>query len=156
MDLPQPIADNGNFIVNSLENLSGSNDLISLRSRGEFTRPFDRVEAIRRDAELKFRAREQELQARLQETEQKIMQLQQEQGNDSALILTPEQSAEMEKIREVRLDTRKELRAVQHELKKNIEALGTKLRIINIGLIPLLVILIAIATGIYRINRQRQ
>ncbi len=156
MDLPQPIADNGNFIVNSLENLSGSNDLISLRSRGEFTRPFDRVEAIRRDAELKFRAREQELQARLQETEQKIMQLQQEQGNDSALILTPEQSAEIEKIRQVRLDTRKELRSVQHELKKNIEALGTKLRIINIGLIPLLVILIAIATGIYRVNRQRQ
>lgn len=156
MDLPQPIADNGNFIINSLENLSGSNDLISLRSRGEFTRPFERVESIRRDAELKFRAREQELQARLQETEQKIMQLQQEQGNDSALILTPEQSAEMEKIRQVRLDIRKELRAVQHELKKNIEALGTKLRIINIGLIPLLIILIAIATGIYRVNRQRQ
>jgi ABC-type uncharacterized transport system involved in gliding motility auxiliary subunit len=156
MDLPQPIADNGNFVINSLENLSGSNDLISLRSRGEFTRPFERVEAIRRDAELKFRAREQELQARLQETEQKILQLQQEQGNDTALILTPEQSAEMEKIRQVRLDTRKELRAVQHELKKNIEALGTRLRIINIGLIPLLVILIAIATGIYRVNRQRQ
>ena len=155
-DLPQAIADNGNFVINSLENLAGSNDLISLRSRGEFTRPFDRVEAIRRNAELAFRAREQELQARLQETEKKIMQLQQEQGNDSALILTPEQSAEMEKIRDVRLDTRKELRAVQHELKKNIESLGTKLRIINIGLIPLLVFLIAIATGIYRINRQRQ
>ena len=155
-DLPQPIADNGNFIINSLENLAGSNDLISLRSRGEFTRPFDRVEAIRRNAELAFRAREQELQARLQETEKKIMKLQQEQGNDSALILTPEQSAEMEKIRQVRLETRKELRAVQHDLKKNIEALGTRLRIINIGLIPLLIILIAIATGIYRINRQRQ
>ena len=155
-DLPQAIADNGNFIINALENLAGSNDLISLRSRGEFTRPFDRVEAIRRNAELTFRAREQELQARLQETEKKIMQLQQEQGNDSALILTPEQSAEVEKIRQVRLDTRKELRAVQHELKKNIESLGTKLRIINIGLIPLLVFLIAIATGIYRINRQRQ
>ncbi len=154
MELPQPIADNGNFIINSLENLSGSNDLINLRSRGEFTRPFDRVETIRRDAELKFREREQELQAKLKETEEKIKQLQQDQGNDNSLILTPEQTKEIEKFRQVRLDTRKELRAVQHELKKNIENLGIKMRIINIGLIPLLIMIIAIGTGIYRVNRR--
>ena len=155
MDLPQPIADNGNFVINSLDNLSGSNDLITLRSRGEFTRPFDRVEAIRRDAELKFREREQQLQAQLKEAEQKIKQLQQEQGNDTNIILTPEQSAEMEKLRQSRINTRKELRSVQHELKKNIENLGTKLRIINIGLIPLLVVLIALGTGLYRIRQRR-
>jgi len=154
MELPHPIADNGNFIINALENLSGSNDLISLRSRGEFTRPFDRVEAIRRDAELKFREREQQLQARLKETEDKIRQLQEEQGNDTGLILSPEQSREMEKYRQIRLETRKELRAVQHELKKNIENLGTKLRIINIALVPLLVAFIALGTGIYRVHRR--
>ncbi|MBM2829786.1 MAG: hypothetical protein HW411_576 [Gammaproteobacteria bacterium] len=153
-DLPQPIADNGNFVINSLENLSGSNDLINLRSRGEFTRPFERVETIRRDAELKFREREQELQAKVKETEGKIKQLQQEQGNDTSLILTPEQTKEIEKFRQVRLNTRKELRAVQHELQKNIENLGIKMRIINIGLIPLLIILIAIGTGIYQVNRR--
>lgn len=156
MDLPQPIADNGNFVINTLDNLSGSNDLINLRSRGEFTRPFERVETIRRDAELKFRAREQELQAKLKEAEQKIQQMQQEQGNENSLILTPEQSKEIEKFREVRLETRKELRAVQHELKKNIENLGVKLRLINIGLIPMIIIAIALATGIYRVNRRRQ
>ncbi|NIR93618.1 MAG: hypothetical protein GWO08_08070 [Gammaproteobacteria bacterium] len=155
LDMPQPIADNGNFIVNSIDNLSGSNDLISLRSRGEFVRPFERVEVIRRDAELKFREREQELQVKLQEAEQKLQRLQQEQGTDANLILTPEQSAELEQLREIRLETRKELRAVQHELKKNIEDLGTRLRIINIGLIPVLVILIALGTGIYRTNRRQ-
>jgi len=155
MELPQPIADNGNFVVNAIDNLSGSNDLISLRSRGEFTRPFERVESIRREAELKFREREQALQAKLQEAEQKLQQLQQEQGNDMDMILTPEQSAEMEELREIRLQTRKDLRAVQHELKKNIEDLGTKLRIINIGLIPFLIILIALLTGIIRVSRRR-
>jgi len=154
MDLPQPIADNGNFIINALDNLSGSNDLITLRSRGGFTRPFERVEAIRRDAELKFREREKQLTAKLEETEQKILQLQQEQGGESSLILTPEQTEEIEKFRQTRLDTRKELRNVQHELKKNIENLGTKLRIINIGLIPLLIIIISLGTGIYRVNRK--
>jgi ABC-type uncharacterized transport system involved in gliding motility auxiliary subunit len=154
MDLPQPIADNGNFIINALDNLSGSNDLITLRSRGGFTRPFERVEAIRRDAELKFREREKQLTAKLEETEQKILQLQQEQGGESSLILTPEQTEEIEKFRQTRLDTRKELRSVQHELKKNIENLGIKLRIINIGLIPLLIIIISLGTGIYRVNRK--
>ena len=153
--LPQPIADNGNFVVNAIDNLSGSNDLINLRSRGDFTRPFDRVESIRRDAELKFREREQQLQAKLKETEDKIRKMQQEHGNDTNMILTDEQSKEMEKFRAVRVETRKELRAVQHQLKKNIEDLGTRLKIINIGLIPLLIILIAFATGIYRINRRR-
>ena len=155
MELPQPIADNGNFVINTLENLAGSNDLISLRSRGKFTRPFDRVEAIRRDAELKFREHEQQLQAKLQETEEKIKKLQQEQGNNTAMILTPEQNQEMEKFRKVRIDTRKELRAVQHELKKNIEDLGTRLRLINIVLVPLLIIFISIGTGIYRVNRHK-
>ena len=75
MDVPQPIADNGNFIINALDNLSGSNDLISLRSRGEFTRPFERVEAIRRDAELRFREREKQLIAKLEETEKKLIPL---------------------------------------------------------------------------------
>ncbi len=154
IDVPQPIADNGNFIINALDNLSGSNDLITLRTRGEFTRPFERVEAIRRDAELKFREREKQLTAKLEETEQKILQLQQEQGGESNLILTQEQKEETEKFRQIRLDTRKELRSVQHELKKNIEKLGTKLRIINIGLIPLLIILISLGTGIYRVNRK--
>lgn len=154
VDLPQPIADNGNFIVNALDNLSGSNDLINLRTRGEFTRPFDRVEAIRRDAELKFREREQELQSKLEQTEKKIREFLQ-QGEGSNQILTPEQNKEMEKYRQIRVETRKELRSVQHELKKNIEQLGTWLRVINIGLIPLLVIIIAIITGIYRINRRK-
>ncbi len=153
--LPQPIADNGNFVVNAIENLSGSNDLINLRSRGEFTRPFDRVEAIRRDAELKFREREQQLQAKLKETEQKIRQLQQEHGEDANIILTEEQNREIEKFQDVRVQTRKELRAVQHELKKNIEDLGTRLKLINIGLIPILIILIAFGTGIYRVNRRK-
>lgn len=61
MNLPQPIANNGDFVINALENLSGSNDLASLRTRGEYTRPFERVEAIRRQAELEYRERDKNL-----------------------------------------------------------------------------------------------
>lgn len=157
MNLPQPIANNGDFVINALENLSGSNDLASLRTRGEYTRPFERVEAIRRQAELEYRDREQKLVAILQETEQKIRTLQQTQGKDnaeSAMLLTPEQSAEIEKFQTLRVDTRKQLRAVQHELKKNIESLGAKLRFFNIAFLPLIIILISIGTGVYRVTRR--
>ena len=153
VQIPQSIANNGDFVVNTLENLAGSTDLISLRSRGEFSRPFTVVEQIRRDAEARFREREQELQARLEETEQKIAQLQQE-GGDSALLLTEEQAAEIEKFRLEQIRTRKELRAVQHELQKNIERLGTQLKFINIGLIPLIIALLAVAAGIQRSRRR--
>ncbi len=153
VQIPQSIANNGDFVVNTLENLAGNTDLISLRSRGEFSRPFTVVEQIRRDAEAEFREQEQELQARLEETEQKIAQLQQE-GGESALLLTEEQAAEIEKFRLEQIRTRKELRTVQHELQKNIERLGTQLKFINIGLIPLIIALLAVAAGFQR-SRQK-
>ncbi|MEX2524558.1 MAG: Gldg family protein [Gammaproteobacteria bacterium] len=152
IDVPQVIADNGDFVVNSLENLSGNTDLISLRSRGDYERPFKVVEEIRRKAEEQFRAREQELQAKLEETERKIMELQRE-GTGGDAILTQKQTEEIERFRQEQLQTRKELRAVQHELQKNIERLGNRLKFINIGLIPLLIGIIAVITGIIRRRR---
>ncbi len=154
VDVPQPIANNGDFVINSIENLSGNTDLISLRGRGKYARPFKKVESIRKQAEAQFREREKELQANLEETEQKIQQLQQEQGTESSFLLNNKLTEEIEKFRQERLATRKELRSVQHELKKNIEKLGAQIRFINIGLIPLLITLLALIIGIYRSNKR--
>ena len=153
VQIPQSVANNGDFVINTLDNLAGNTDLISLRSRGEFSRPFTVVEEIRRDAETQFRAQEQELQTRLEETEQKIAQLQQE-GSEGALLLSQEQAAEIEEFRLEQIKTRKELRAVQHELQKNIERLGTLLKFINIGLIPLFIALLALFAGIRHAHRK--
>ena len=149
VDIPQTIADNGKFVVNSLENLSGNTDLISLRSRGDYQRPFVVVEKIRRKAEEQFREREQQLQAKLKETEQKIAELQ-KQGTGGNVILSPEQQSEIERFRQDQITTRKELRAVQHNLQKDIEHLGSVLKFINIGLAPLLIALLAMIAGLYR------
>ena len=154
VSVPQPIANNGDFVINSIENLSGSTDLINLRGRGKYSRPFERVEAIRKEAEAEFREREKELQVALQETENEIRKLQQEQGNEKSYLLNNKLTAEIEKFRNERLATRKELRIVQHDLRKNIEKLGSQLRFINIGLIPLLITLLALIIGIYRANKR--
>jgi len=153
IDIPQAIANNGDFVINAAEILSGSNDLIGLRSRGEFSRPFDVVENIRREAEQQFREQERALQAKLEETEQKIKALQTE-GGEGGLILTPEQAAEIEVFRQEQIKTRKELRAVQHELQKNIERLGTQLKFINIGFMPILIAAFAIGAGAWRSRRR--
>lgn len=148
-----PRANNGAFVVNAIENLSGSNDLISLRSRGNFSRPFLKVKEIQQDAEKQFRDKEKELQTKLRDTEQKIAELQRQKGSNEAMIVSPEQQKEIQKFRDERVKTRKELRSVQHELRKNIESLGSTLKFINIGLIPILIILVAIGLAVYRHKR---
>lgn len=155
VDMPQPIADNGDFVINALENLAGDSDLISLRTRGTYARPFEVVERIRRAAEVQYRAREQELQERLMETEDKIQSLQREQGA-TGLIISPEQAEEIEKFRREQLRIRQELRAVQHDLQNEIQQLGSQLRFINIILVPFVVALVAALLGLYRIQVRRR
>jgi ABC-type uncharacterized transport system involved in gliding motility auxiliary subunit len=155
VDMPQPIADNGDFVINALENLAGDTDLIGLRTRGTYARPFEVVERIRRAAEVQYRAREQELQDRLQETEEKIQTLQREQGA-SGLIISPEQAQEIEQFRREQLRIRQELRSVQHDLQNEIQQLGSQLRFINIILVPFLVAFIAAALGLYRLHLRRR
>jgi len=93
-----PHAANATFVSNALENLGGSNDLISVRSRGEFSRPFTRVEDLQQQAEQRFREKEKELLARLQETEQKIRELQNQKQETDALVLSLEQQQEIERF----------------------------------------------------------
>ena len=151
--VPYPVADNGAFVINALDNLGGNDDLISLRSRGRSTRPFVRVQALRRQAEDKFRDQEQALQQKLKQTEAKLQNLQTQQGSNT-ILLTPEQRKEIEQFRHDQVKTREQLRKVQRDLRKNIERLGTELKFINIGLIPLLIGLFAAGFGIFRALRR--
>ena len=138
-----------------MDNLGGNDDLISLRSRGEYARPFEVVEQIKREAEGQFRAQEKELQAKLKETEEKLRDLRKrpDAGNNENM-LSPEQRKEIDLFRKEQVKTRKELRAVQHELGRNIEQLGTVLKAINIALIPLLLALFAVAATLLRQRRR--
>jgi ABC-type uncharacterized transport system involved in gliding motility auxiliary subunit len=153
LNVPQAIADNASFVINALDNLGGNDDLISLRSRGEYARPFTKVASIQRDAELRLRDRERGLQDKLKDTETKIQDLQRKKGEGSTLLLSAEQKREIESFRGEQLKTRKELRAVQHDLRRNIERLGDWLKFINIALIPILIGLGAALAGVWRARR---
>jgi ABC-type uncharacterized transport system involved in gliding motility auxiliary subunit len=140
-----PVADNAVFVLNAVENLSGSSDLISLRSRGTSNRPFTVVNNIRRRAEANFLREEQALQQKLTATQTRLAELEGRRspvGKPGAArpteLLTPEQEAEIEKFRKELADTRTALRDVQHKLRRDIDRLGTWLAAINTLLVPIM------------------
>ncbi|MEK8079329.1 GldG family protein [Pseudomonas sp. XK-1] len=151
--IPQPWADNAAFAINTLDNLAGSDALISVRSRGRFSRPFEVVERIQREAEVQFREKEQTLQARLAETEQQLAALQQNDDPSKMLELTPEQQAAVQRFVQQKLAIRKELRDVRYQLNADIEALGRTLKLLNIVLVPVLLTLGVLALWLWRRRR---
>jgi len=154
-----PLSNNMDFVTNAIDNLTGSNDLIGLRSRGISQRPFERVEALQREAESRLRAKERELQAQREETEKKIADLQRP-GQAAAaqggqVTLSPAQQEEIEKFKAELLNIRRDLRGVQLDLRRDIERLKTRLWFFDIAAIPLLVTIFAIGLGIWRARRRR-
>ncbi|HYM35600.1 MAG TPA: Gldg family protein, partial [Steroidobacteraceae bacterium] len=146
-------ANNGDFLSNVLDNITGGADLISVRGRQSFFRPFTRVDTLREHADQQLRAKEQDLNRQLQETEQKLTALQASRADKSSLTLTKEQEQEVQNFQQERARVRKELRDVRRSLDVGIERLGTLLKWINIGAIPLVLIVLAIVIAVRR--RQR-
>ncbi len=131
-------ASNGAFVVNALESLLGSAELIAVRSRATYSRPFTKVEELRVEAEAEYRETEQRLQNELAETERRLGELQSSREDTGNILMSPEQQTEVDRFIDQRAAIRKELRAVQRNLDKNIEQLGTRLKIINTALVPTL------------------
>jgi ABC-type uncharacterized transport system involved in gliding motility auxiliary subunit len=150
--LTQAWASNGDLVQNALDNLSGSADLISVRGRATFTRPFERVEKLRRAANERFHAKEQELEQQLQATEEKLTALEAKGGDkpSAALLVTPEQEQEIEHFQLEKLRIRKELRAVRAGLDADIKNLGATLKIINIIAVPALFAALALLIAAWR------
>jgi len=151
--IPQPFADNASLAINALDNLAGSDALIEVRSRGRFSRPFVVVEALQREAEARFREKEEVLQQRLAQTEQQLAALQQSEEPGKALELNAEQQATLQQFMQEKLRIRKELREVRYQLNADIEALGRTLKLLNIALVPLLLTLGVLAVWLWRRRR---
>ena len=155
----QPIADNASFIVSAIDNLMGSNELISLRARAKIDRPFTVVDELRRTAERRFLAEQEALERRIAETERRLTELQTQGPADAGM---PDGAAaeahvenEIQAFRAELLDSRKKLRDVQRNLRREIDGLGARLRFVNVGLIPLLIAVVAIGAAFVRYRRRK-
>lgn len=148
-----PFADNEGFVLNALESLSGSDDLISLRARGNVDRPFTVVRQMQAEAEARFRETLDSLRARLTQSQTELAQLQQG-GQQAALTAT--QNADVARVQREIVNTRAQLRDVQRRLNADIDRLGTVLAFANILLMPLLVAGFAIVFGLIRRRRAKR
>jgi len=145
-------ADNGTLVANLADQLLGSSDLIGIRTRANSVQPFSVVEELRLSAEAQFRDTEERLQAELQETERKLTEMQSARQDSELTVLTSGQEEEVQRFVDRKLQIRAELRQVQHDLSRDIEALGMRLKFANIVLMPILII---IAAAWFR-HRQRR
>jgi ABC-type uncharacterized transport system involved in gliding motility auxiliary subunit len=132
-----PNAGNAAFVVNALDNLSGSEALIQLRGRGTDERPFQLVNELRRDAERRYREKEQVLTTKLKEVQDQLAKY--ESSGEGNVILSESDRQAIDRFRADMLTIRRELREVKRALRQDIDRLDGWLRFANIGLVPMLI-----------------
>ena len=152
-----PIANNADFTVNLLEYLIGTENLIGLRGKGVSSSPFLKVEKIQKEAEQKFRSKEQELLEKLNKYQSDLENIQKGSAEDGEkTLLTEKEALEIDKFREEMIFVRSELRKVQNALRKDIEKLDSTLKFFNIFFVPILLIIISLVLGVIERRKRHQ
>ena len=155
--LLRPWNDNLALMSNAVEHLMGSQALITLRTRGKSDRPFTVVQEMEREAQEQYQGELEMLMQRSQETQQRLNELQRGRTDENArTVLSAEQTAELEKLRDEQVQTKRRLREVRRNLREGIENLGAKIKFINIALVPAIVLLLGFLPGIWRSRRLRR
>ncbi len=150
----QAFANNGDFVLNAIEQMAGGIALADLRGRGVSFRPFERIAALEKEADQKFRAKEQELVTRLREAEDKLKKLSAEQPKQEGALVSEETVQAVEQFRADMLSTRAQLRNVQHNLRRDVDKLKSWITVANVGLVPALVAILALMIALRRPRRR--
>ena len=151
--IPQPFANNGDLVINAMDNLSGGADLSSIRSRGRYSRPFTKVLALQREADDRLRQEESELSARVAETESALAELNTDEEGNPIGEITPEIQTEIDRFNGELIETRRRLREVRFQLTEDIEQLGSNLKAVNTALVPILLTLFFLGRYYFRYRR---
>jgi ABC-type uncharacterized transport system involved in gliding motility auxiliary subunit len=145
---------NLNLAQNVIEQMTGDSNLIAVRSRATMSRPFTRVKEMEAAANVKFQSEIKRLEDSAAEAQRKVNELQaQKKDKDQRFILSPEQRTELEKLRKEEADTRKRLKQVQKDLRKEVVSMQTRVKWINILAVPLAVTATGIVIAI--VNRRK-
>jgi ABC-type uncharacterized transport system involved in gliding motility auxiliary subunit len=148
-----PIAGNANLVLSALDNLSGSNDLISIRNRSNFSRPFSKINEIELASNNKFRDLEIELVNKIEHAKEKLKGLNQEQDASTSLLDISSRQ-ERENFKNEILGLRKQLRDVRHKLNADIQRMESWIKFLVIGIMPLLISLIGLSLWIFKTPRK--
>ncbi|HVS53773.1 MAG TPA: GldG family protein [Opitutaceae bacterium] len=132
----EPMNDNLAFASNAVEFLGGSQDLISIRGKGSSLRPFDVVHAMEVNAQQKYQDQLTALDARLQQVQTKLSELQGKKTEGNRLVATPEMTKAIEQFQKESAEMRGQRREIRRALREDIDRLETRLLLVNLLTVP--------------------
>ena len=145
-----PANSNLSFAQALIEQFAGDPALIDLRTRAIAARPFTVIREMEAQAAQAYVGKLKELEDSLQQTQERLQALQKSSGPGQGSIMTAEQQKEVESFRKRAAETRRELKLVRRDLRADSEALQFWTKVVNIGLLPLLVAIFGIWLGMHR------
>ncbi len=149
---------NGNlaFAQGAIEQLSGDNNLITVRSRASRERPFTVVRKMQADAEANYRSKIKELETSLSDAQGKLNALQRTKADQGGqkFILSPEQQQEIANFRKKETEVKQQLKLERKKLRTDIDSLENRIKWINIAGMPVLVTFAGLALALARRNRR--
>ena len=149
-----PIFDNANFVLNSLDILTGEDSLIELRGKSAKERKFGGIENLRKQARQNFKIKEQEILDRIEHTKEGLTEIWGKKNFEGRDNFTPDELAIIANIRKKLDSQRQELRNIGKDLNTEINKIDTKVKFFNIYAVPLAIIagiiLYMLFTGKYR------
>ncbi len=148
-----PLNDNLNFLLNAVEFMSGNQELIHIRSRGQISRPFTRVAGLQVSAQQQYQEEEKTLSDSLANVRERLRELESKKPQGQRVILNSEQVKEIQGFRLEEAQTRRALREVRKVLRQDIEALGNTLLVINLLAMPFVVAVFGFVAIIRRSRR---
>ncbi len=150
-NMASPLNGNLSLVQNVVEQMSGDSSLIEIRSRATTHRPFTRIKAMEAAAEATGQAKITELQNSLNETQQRLSELeQQKKDKDQSFVLSAEQRAELDNFRKKQGEVGRAFKQAQKDLRKEVVSLQTRLEWLNILAMPLAVTLAGVLMALVK------
>jgi ABC-type uncharacterized transport system involved in gliding motility auxiliary subunit len=151
----ETVNDNLTFVLSAIETLGGSDELVSLRAKGTSIRPFKRVQDLERKAQIRYQAKLDEIEKRIQEANNKITELSRQAGTATGnrIVITPEMQREIDKVQVDADKLSEERRMIRRGLSEDVTSLGRTLQIRNLLIGPVLALLFGL---FYTLARRRK
>ena len=150
MQMASPINGNASLLFNLLDQATGSKHLIGSRSRSAIRRPFTVVQKMEADFNKQVGTKIEEFQEKQKAAQQKLSDLQSQKSRGNDLYLSPEQEAEIRKLRKEQVEYSKLIREQEKDLRRQKDKLAGKITLLNVAIMPLLVTLFGLGLFIQR------
>ncbi len=155
MQMATPANGNSSLLLNLLDQATGSKYLIGSRSRAATRRPFTVIQEMEADFDKQVGSKIAEFQTKQQEAQSKLQELQAQKAEGSELYLSPEQEAEIRKLREQQVEYSRLIRNQEKELRRQKDKLAGQITLLNVAAMPTLVILFGLALFLKRRSSTR-